>query len=267
MAKRERAPVAVRIEGGVGTITLDEPERMNVFHLTMANAVFGALERFREDESVRAVVLQGAGRAFSAGGDVREMHGNVRDGDRAAFFRVPLKTFNELGKALQELPLPVVAALHGAVAGVAFNLALACDFRIAQEGTRFTQAFVRLGLSPDGGGSWQLARLVGHARACELTMLPTVIDAEQALAWGLLNRVVPAEGFDDAVRELAEELARGPTATLARTKALLHSAWSRSFVEQAEAERKVQIANAATHDFEEGLSAFVGKRRPDFRGE
>ena len=266
MAAPQSDSIEVSVRDGVGELALNQPERMNVFTLELGGRLREVLAAFREDEAVRAVVIRGRGRVFSAGGDVHEMMDDVRAGvDRAAFFDRPLRAFNAVTLDLAVLPKPVVAALHGAVAGVAFNIALACDLRVAMEGTRFTQAFVRLGLSPDGGGSWALPRLVGHARACELTMLPTVIDAETALAWGLVNRVVPSDRFDAEVATTARALADGPAQAIARTKTLLAASWERSLPEQIEAERLAQVGNAAAADFEEGLTAFCEKRTPRFR--
>ena len=202
---------------------------------------------------------------FSAGGDVREMLGYVEEGiDRAAYFRKPLAAFNRMALSLRELPKPVLMAVHGAVAGVAFNLMLAGDLRLAEENTRFAQAFIKIGLSPDGGGTWFLPRLVGYARACELTMLPTEIDAGTALNWGLVNWLAPAETFDDKVREIADRLASGPQQAMEKTKLLLNSAGDHSLTEHMEIERLAQVENASHPDFEEGLRAFLEKRSPRF---
>jgi len=189
----------------------------------------------------------------------------VRNGeDRAAYFRAPLSAFGEIVLALRQTPKPVLAAVHGAVAGVAFNLMLACDLKIATDRTRFTQAFVKIGLSPDGGGTWFLPRLVGYARACELALLPTELDAATAQEWGLINWVVPEEDFEARVKEIALRLASAPAAAVARAKALLNSAYQHDLAFQIEAERLAQVDNAASHDFEEGLTAFVEKREPHF---
>lgn len=256
-----------RNEGGVAYITLNRADRRNAFNLDLAEQFIQAVESASNDRTVRAIVVQGAGKIFSAGGDVKEMLGDVRAGeDRAAYFRAPLAAFNKMALAVQESPRPVLAAVHGAVAGVAFNLMLACDLRIAQAGTRFTQAFPKLGVSPDGGGTYFLPRLVGHARACELTLLPTELDAETAQSWGLVNWVVPAEHFEDEVKTMAERLASGPTAALARAKALLNRTYEDTLGEHMELERLAQVENAATEDFAEGLTAFVEKRAPKFRG-
>ncbi len=253
------------IEDHVGTIVVNRPDVLNAFNLALARRFLAALDEFGRDDDVRAVVVRGAGRVFSAGGDIREMLSCVRGGeDRAAYFRAPLSTFGEIVLALRRTPKPVLAAVHGAVAGVAFNVMLACDLKIAAEKTRFAQAFIKLGLSPDGGGTWFLPRLVGYARACELTLLPTELDVATALAWGLINWVVPEEEFEARVRETALRLASGPATGMARAKALLNSACENDLASQIEAERLAQVENAASADFEEGITAFIEKREPRF---
>ncbi len=253
------------IEDHVGTIALNRPDVLNAFNLALARQFLATLDEFGRDSGVRAVVIRGAGRVFSAGGDIREMLSCLRSGeDRAAYFRAPLSAFGEMVLALRRTPKPVLAAVHGAVAGVGFNVMLACDLTIAAEKTRFTQAFIKLGLSPDGGGTWFLPRLVGYARACELTLLPTELDAATARDWRLINWVVPEEDFEARVRETALRLASGPAVGMARAKALLNSSYERDLASQIEAERLGQVDNAASHDFEEGITAFVEKREPRF---
>jgi len=250
---------------GVGTITLDRPHMLNALNLAMAQQFLRALARLGRDDTVRVIVIRGAGKVFSAGGDVKEMLNDVRRGeDRAAYFRAPLAAFGEMVLAVRDTPRPVVAAVHGAVAGVAFNLMLACDLRIATETARFTQAFIKLGLSPDGGGTWFLPRLVGYARASELALLPTELDASTAREWGLVNWVVPDDDFEASVTRTAAKLARGPAAAMARAKALLNSAYYHELPHHIEAERLAQVDNAASPDFEEGLTAFLDKREPRF---
>lgn len=253
------------IEDHVGTIVLHRPDVLNAFNLALAQRFLATLDAFGRDSDVRAVVVRGAGRVFSAGGDIREMLSCLRGGeDRAAYFRAPLSAFGKIVLALRRTPKPVLAAVHGAVAGVGFNVMLACDLKIAAEKTGFTQAFIKLGLSPDGGGTWFLPRLVGYGRACELTLLPTELDAATARDWGLINWVVPEEDFEARVRETALRLASGPAVGMARTKVLLNSAYERDLASQIEAERLAQVDNAASHDFEEGITAFVEKREPRF---
>ena len=265
MEHRSRDLAAAEIQDRVGYLSFTDTERLNVFSIELADQCLSILDQFRENDDVRTIVIRGTGKIFSAGGDVKQMLRDVTEGDdRAAYFRQPLSTFNRLALRVMEVPKPVLAAVHGAVAGVAFNLMLACDLALAAEGTRFTQAFVRLGLSPDGGGTFFLPQIVGRARACELTMLPTEIDAATALRWGLVNRIVPAASFDQEVAAFAGRLAEGPAAALARTKALLTREAHRDLAEVLEAERHAQIENAASRNFQEGLTAFVEKRQPVF---
>jgi 2-(1,2-epoxy-1,2-dihydrophenyl)acetyl-CoA isomerase len=250
---------------GVGTITLNRPQALNAWNLDMAQQFLRAMAQLGRNDAVRAIVLRGNGKVFSAGGDVRAMLGDVRRGeDPAAYFRAPLAAFGEMVLAVRKVPKPVLAAVHGAVAGFAFNLMLGCDLKIATETTRFTQAFIKLGLSPDGGGTWFLPRLVGYARACELALLPTELDARTARDWGLINWVVAEEDFEEQVRNTAGRLARGPARAMAQAKALLHSAFDRDLARQIEAERLAQVENAASPDFAEGLTAFLEKRPPVF---
>jgi 2-(1,2-epoxy-1,2-dihydrophenyl)acetyl-CoA isomerase len=238
---------------------------LNTFNLPLARQFLATLAALNRDADVRAVVIGGAGKVFSAGGDIREMLGDVRNGeDPAAYFRAPLSAFHEIVVALRQTPKPVLAAVHGAVAGVAFNVMLACDLRMATDKTRFTQAFIKLGLSPDGGGTWSLPRTVGCARASELAFLPTELDAATAREWGLINWVVREEDFEASVKETALRLASGPADAIARAKALLNSAHEHDLASQLEAERLAQVDNAASPDFEEGLTAFVEKREPRF---
>ncbi|TKJ40711.1 hypothetical protein CEE37_07030 [candidate division LCP-89 bacterium B3_LCP] len=257
--------VLSRIENQVGYISLNRPEAYNAFNLDLANQFLRVLEEFDGDDNVRVIVLKGEGKVFSAGGDIREMLGYVQDGtDRAAYFRAPLAAFGKMVMALRRSPKPTIAAVHGAVAGFAFNLVLGCDMILAEEKTRFSQAFIRVGLSPDGGGTWFLPRLVGYARACELAMLPTEIDAAKALDWGLINWTVPEDSFEEKLGEITAALVNSPKEAIRRTKSLLNSSYDHSLEEHIEIERLAQVENAAHDDFEEGLTAFVEKRKPDF---
>lgn len=249
----------------VATITLNRPATMNAFNLTMARRFLAILDRLNSDDAIRVIVLCGTGKVFSAGGDIEAMLGDVRAGeDRAAYFREPLSAFGEMVVALRQTPKPVLAAVHGAVAGVAFNLMLACDLTIAVENTRFTQAFIKIGLSPDGGGTWFLPRIVGYARAAELALLPRVLDASTAREWGLINWVETEGDFAGRVTEIAKRLANGPASATARAKSLLNRAFENDLEHHIEEERLAQVDNAASPDYEEGLTAFVEKRQPRF---
>ncbi len=265
MSKNLEELVHSNVENSVGYITFNRPESFNTFNLTLATEFLDIVDKFGKDETVRAIVIKGNGKVFSAGGDIKEMLNDIQVGDdRAAYFRSPLTAFGKMNQSLREITKPVLAAVHGSVAGVAFNLMLSCDFRIAEESTRFTQAFVKIGLSPDGGGTYFLPRLVGYARACELTMLPTEINAKKALDWGLINWIASSNSFENEIRKIAERLAASPTLVIGRTKTLLNRSYDYSLAEQMEEERLTQIQNAASENFEEGLKAFIDKRHPKF---
>lgn len=254
-----------RIEKGIGYIELNRPDCLNAFNLDLAEEFIRVINAFRIDSDVRVVIIRGAGKVFSAGGDIKEMLGYVTDGnDRAAYFRSPLAAFGRMVMSVRNIPKPVLIVVHGAVAGAAFNLMLACDLIIAEDETRFTQSFIKLGLSPDAGGTWHLPRLVGYARACELTMLPTELDARTALEWGLINWALPADKLEEKVSEIAQKLVNGPEEALGKTKLLLNQAFDRTLEEHIESERLVQVENAANDDFEEGLRAFLERREPEF---
>lgn len=265
MRNKSEKLILTEIKNRVGTIWLNRPESLNAFNLELAVRLRESLDALSEEKNVRVIVLRGKGYVFSVGGDVKEMLKNVqKDKDPAAYFREPLSEFHRIILALRECPKPVLAAVHGAVAGYAFNLVLACDLKLATDATRFLQAFIRLGLSPDGGGTHLLPRLIGYSRACELTMLPDEIDARKAREWGLINWTVPEEEFEPRVRETADRLARGPSWALAQTKRLLNRSWDTGLKDQLEAERQAQVENSTSADFEEGLSAFIEKREPEF---
>ncbi len=267
MAEPSEALVLSRIESGVGHITLNRPSHLNAFNLRLAEQFLAVLDAYAEDGDVRAIVINGAGRAFSAGGDVKEMLSDVTEGkDRGAYFHAPLSAFHKLVRTVRSIPRPVLASVHGFAAGFAFNLMLSCDLVIAEEGARFAQSFVNVGLSPDGGGTYILPRILGHARACELVMLPTEIDARKALEWGLVNWVVPKKELDNETDRIARMLASGPTQAIGRAKSLMNNADARPLALQMEDERNAQVDNARGRDFEEGLRAFSEKRKPGFGG-
>jgi 2-(1,2-epoxy-1,2-dihydrophenyl)acetyl-CoA isomerase len=265
MTTEESPLVLSNIEGSVGIVSLNRPESLNSFNLVLAEQFLEILGEFERDETVRVVVVRGEGKVFSAGGDIQEMLGYVREGkDRAAYFRAPLSAFGRMVMALRTIPKPVLAAVHGAVAGFAFNLMLACDLKLAEDRTRFTQAFIKVGLSPDGGGTWFLPRLVGYSRACELSMLPTEIDAATAREWGLINWIAPADQFEEKLQNLTQMLANSPREAVGRAKSLLNEGFNCGLEEHIEAERLAQVENAASPDFEEGLTAFLERRKPKF---
>ncbi len=246
---------------GVLTLTLNRPEVLNALNDELLDAVTAACTDAATDDSVRVVVITGAGRAFCSGQDLNAAltgdGGGVRDHLNGHY--VPAI------KAIRGLEKPVVAAVNGVAAGAGLSLALACDFRIAAESATFVQAFVRIGLVPDAGGSHFLPRLVGTAKALEMSMLGDTVDATQAVGFGLATRVVADGQLAAATAEFAGRLARGPR-SVGMIKALLSTSLDNDLAVQMAREADFQEAAAATDDFREGVTAFVEKRRPSFTG-
>jgi 2-(1,2-epoxy-1,2-dihydrophenyl)acetyl-CoA isomerase len=260
----EYANIQIECKDGIGRLTLARPAALNALDKATGEELLDAITRLRDDESVRVVVLSGKGRAFSAGGDVKEM---ARAGELPeAFFEELLATLNRSILALAEMPKPVVAAVNGIAAGLGFNLALVADIRIAARGAEFTQAFLKLGLVPDGGGTFLLPRIVGWARAMELILTARSVSSEEALRLGIVHEVVDEEVFDETVDAWARRLAEGPTAAIGRVKQLLAHSLTADLKSQLRFEREMQIASGRTSDFREGITAYGEKRPPRFTG-
>lgn len=258
--------IQLEMRGAVSVITLNRPESLNALTLEVANEFKAAVADARE-RGARAIVLTGAGRAFCAGGDLREMQKIAqREGRVDAFFDEPLRALNECLLLIRQTPLPFIAAVNGAASGGGCNLALACDLVIASESARFNQAFIRVGLSPDCGGTFILPRLVGWRRATELMMTGDVINAQQAAEMGMINAVVADAQLMAQVMAMSEKLANAPTAAIGRIKELLERSATNDYAEQLELERKTQIQSGQTKDFREGVAAFIEKRPPKFVG-
>jgi 2-(1,2-epoxy-1,2-dihydrophenyl)acetyl-CoA isomerase len=257
----DQGPVTYRVAGAVATITMTTP----ALKLAAKQALLAAAGRAGDDEDVRAVVLTGSGRVFSAGQDLGEHAEALRERGADAFDTIGAH-YNPLITRLATMPKPVLAAVNGACAGAGLGIALACDLRIAAAGARFTTAFTGIGLTPDSGLSAALARAVGTARASELIMLAAPFTAEEALSWGLVGRVVPAEELAAAAGELATLLAGGPTQAYATAKRAIRNAWAAPWQEVLAAEARDQAALGATADHRGAVDAFLAKRRPQFTG-
>jgi 2-(1,2-epoxy-1,2-dihydrophenyl)acetyl-CoA isomerase len=258
--------IAVEHDDGVTRITLNRPDRLNALTAVMSDELVEAFSTIREDDDVRAVVLTGAGRGFCSGQDLTEFEEAYRSGERPDIREHLARTYHRLIPMIVETPKPVIAAVNGVAAGAGVSLAAACDVRIASEEARFTQAFVKIGLAPDSGGTWLLPRLIGYPKALELSMTGDMVDAATALDIGLVNRVVPADVFEKEVAEYAARLAAMPTAALGATKELFRGTFSTDLGEALHREAEIQARMGQTEDHLEGVTAFAEKREPRFRG-
>jgi 2-(1,2-epoxy-1,2-dihydrophenyl)acetyl-CoA isomerase len=257
--------IAVERRGGELRITLDRPETMNAWNILFGEELKAALEQAAADDSVRALVLTGSGRGFSSGADLRQGFQPTESGHPDV--GTPLRTlYHPLITQVRTMPKPVVAAVNGPAVGIGCSLALACDLIVARESAYFLLAFINIGLVPDGGSSMLLPERIGMARATEMAMLGERIHAPQALEWGLVNRVVGDDEFDAEVDALAARLAGGPTKAYAGVKRQLNAWMFARMEEQFELETQLQEQAAASGDFVAGVTGFLQKKAPEFKG-
>ncbi|MDO4591340.1 MAG: enoyl-CoA hydratase-related protein [Comamonadaceae bacterium] len=257
----DTASLLVTRQDAIVRVQFNRPQALNALDVPMAQAFLQAVQAIAADASVRAVVLQGAGRAFIAGGDLATLHANPAQG--ASDLLTPLNAALQL---LERMDAPVIAQVHGAAAGGGLSLMLMCDFVIAAEDTKFNLAYINLGTSCDLGGSWALPRLVGLRQALEIALLGDTLNAQEALRCGLINRVVPAPELERTTQALAQRLAQGPTKAYGHMRRLLRSSWERTLPEQLAAEAQAFDHCAHSSDMREGLQAFFDKRKPLFHG-
>jgi 2-(1,2-epoxy-1,2-dihydrophenyl)acetyl-CoA isomerase len=257
--------VLLTVEGAVASIAFNRPAVFNAMHGDMMIQFRAAAELVQKDPAIRAVILRGEGKAFLAGGDIGEFHRHlgelpdliVRWGRELHFALL----------ALRRAPKPVLAAVHGAVAGAGFSVMCAADLTISAADARFSLAYANLGTSPDGGSTHFLPRLLGYKKAMELALLPELIDAATAERLGLVNWVVPADELSERARALSGRLAQGPTRAYAETKRLINQSLERSLESQMEDELQAFARCAVTSDLAEGVRAFMEKRKPKFEGK
>jgi 2-(1,2-epoxy-1,2-dihydrophenyl)acetyl-CoA isomerase len=255
------------VKDGVALLTLNRPDRLNALSGAMLDALLEALPRLAADPHVGCVVITGAGRGFCAGGDVKMMaEGREMAGDSLEDRAQGLRDKMETSRWLHEMPKPTIAMVRGAAAGAGLSLALACDMRVASENARFATAFARVGYSGDFGGSWYLTQLVGTAKARELYYTAEIVDARQALALGLVNRVVPDDKLEEETLALARKLASGPRVALRYMKRNMNAAETGTLRDALDLEAWHHTRTGQTDDHREAAKAFVEKREPVFRG-
>ncbi len=266
----DESPVLIAISDGVATVTLNRPAVLNALNKAMSTALVTAFAALEADDSVRVIVINGAGDGFMAGGDVGYFHSKLAEfSDRQEFRPVIVEMIDcvqTVTQILRRIPKPVIACVHGACAGFGLSLMLACDLVVAADNAKFTLAYIHLATTPDGGATFHLPRMVGQKRAAEIALLGDRFGAADAERWGMINRVVPLGELAAATAKLAARMAKGPALAYARTKSLLNDSGGNSLAEQLAAETEAFAASALTDDFSAGVSAFIEKKPPSFQG-
>jgi 2-(1,2-epoxy-1,2-dihydrophenyl)acetyl-CoA isomerase len=256
--------IGFQVNEHVATITLNRPKVFNSFNKEMAFAMQDALDRCASDDNVRAVLIIGEGKAFCAGQDILE----ITDPELNPGFRAILDDhYNPIVTKIRDLKKPVIAAVNGVAAGAGANIALCCDVVIATQSAAFIQAFSKIGLIPDSAGTYFLPRLIGYAKASAIMMLADKVTADEADQLGMIYKSVADADFQTTVKETAHKLANLPTVALANTKQALNKSMTNTLEEQLRLESVLQIESASTADYQEGVAAFMEKRKPNFQGK
>ena len=264
-AETTLATIDYRLENGVATICLNRPEVRNAIDLRMGEETLTVARRIADDPEVRAVLICGNGPALTVGGDIDYFLTAPPETFGALFARMTTP-FHEAFRVLSRIDAPIVTAAHGAVAGGGLGYVYAADLVVAAENTKFVTAFAAIGLSGDGGGTWHLPRLIGARRAAQAYLRNTPITAAEALEWGMVNEVVPDDDVRSRAREIAEELAKGPTRAYARMRALLRDTWINDLSTQLVAETEGVRGTGSTVDARQAITDFAAKRKPYFTG-
>ena len=257
------ATILLEKKNGVGFITLNRPEKFNSFNREMALLLQSVLDECEHDESIRAIYLTGTGKAFCAGQDLGEVTGD----NPATFDKILLEHYNPIIRRLRNIPKPIVCAVNGVAAGAGANIAIACDIVVANESASFVQAFSKIGLIPDCGGTYFLPRLIGFQKATAIMMLADKITAQEAECLGMIYKYFSAETFTQESIKITETLAQMPTQAFALTKQALNASMNHTLEEQLQLEDKLQYQAAHTSDYNEGVAAFLEKRNPGFIGK
>ncbi len=255
--------ILLKKESSIATITLNRSKVFNSFNREMALAMQSALDDCKNDEEVRCIVIVGDGKAFCAGQDLAEVSGPENPG----FQSILAEHYNPIVTRIREIPKPVIAAVNGVAAGAGANIALCCDIVVAAESASFIQAFSKIGLIPDSGGTYVLPRLIGFQKASALMMLGEKVSAPDAEKMGMIYKVFSDETFSQEVFALASTLAQMPTYGISLTKKALHLAMTNSFEQQLQLEESLQIKAGRSADYKEGVASFMEKRKPNFKGK
>lgn len=255
--------ILLRIENNIGYLTLNRPEVFNSFNREMALEMQTTLDRCANDANVRAIVISGAGKAFCAGQDLKEV---TTPELMPGFKKILEEHYNPIIERIRTIDKPIIAAVNGVAAGAGANIALACDIVVASESAAFIQAFSKIGLVPDSAGTFFLPRLIGFQKASALMMLGDKVTAREAFEIGMIYKFYPIALFEEEVQKLAETLAKMPTHAIALTKKLLNKSMVNDLQEQLAMESDLQIEASESRDYNEGVNAFIEKRAPQFNG-